>query len=247
MAGFLYFIPNYTTPISSAASIDPSWGVGNFPLRAILAGESLTYGDMPSGPNGDRGMMFCLGGRGTQLRYSPDQVWRPVKADGLDRVSYLVGLDPSQRPTAESLLRKKNLGGTPVDLKEELWEIPILHVPLEEFGSLSSVPRTMTMAADGSFELRAISEYDAVCQRVADFDRQCKAGAAGIPLNACFDFFVDVLGVNYHVGPAEVALLGIFSTDPRAFLKVFSEVMGMTELDRVVARKKEESDSEGPS
>ncbi|NDF12868.1 MAG: hypothetical protein EB060_08685 [Proteobacteria bacterium] len=247
MAGFLYFAPNHSSPITGSAAIPPDWGVGHFKLGAILAGESLTYGDMPSGPNGERGIMFCLGGRGTKLRYSPDQIWRPVKSEGAEQVHYLVGIDPEQRPDAESLLRKKNLGGTAVELGGQDWDIPILHVPFDEMSSLSSVPRTMTIDADGSFRLRAVSEYDAVCERVAEFDRKCKNGAIGLPFNECFDFFVDVLATNYHVGPAEVAMLEVFSTDARAFLKVFQEVFGMSEIERIVARKKEGSDSDGPS
>lgn len=246
MAGFLYFAPNHTSPIPHAGAIPPEWGVWNLPLRAILAGESLTYADMPSGPNGDRGTMFCLGGRGTQLRYSPDQVWRPVKSEGSDQVHYLVGLDPGQRPTAGSLLRKKNLGGTPIEIGEEEWKIPILHVPFDQWSSLSSIPRTMAMAEDGSFELRPVTEYDAVCERVASFYRRSE-DPFEMPISECFSFVCDVLGVNYHLGASEVALLKLFSTSGDLFLKIYAEVMGAKEMERVLSRKKEGSDLEGPS
>jgi len=177
-------------------------------------------------------------------------VWE--KMPGLD---YYLGIDPDLgAPGPDDLMREETIGGYPIDLAGSEWTIPLARVWPEG----TRIPETMGYGPDGSFVTIPVARYAPLCRRaerifdmvVAEYgldDPGADSPDPGtIDGREAFDLAVEILAVNYRVGPAEVTRLGLIDTANLKFVigyfvdlpSIFGEAAKRTE-----AKKKADEDS----
>ena len=150
--------------------------------------------------------------------------------------SFYLGLDTASPPTPADLARKQIYRGHRVKLADgHEWEVPILRSP----AGVTSLPRSMSWDAAGSFELRVKRDYVAAwdaseatmrlfyepgSDRTIDLEEACLRG-------------LEALAINYRVGRAEQSILGLIdSTNWEEVL--LASVDGPTVTAYLTAQKK---------
>jgi len=142
-----------------------------------------------------------------QVRES-EQVW--FCGDG-----YAVGYWKNRRPAPQDLERAEPIPGYEADLADgNGWTIPL--VRLATGGSM--LPRVMKRNRDGQIEYQALSKYQGICtaaDEVYDLLESMLAGGEKdreVEQERHFSIAEQALQINYHVGPAEIAVLELLTT-----------------------------------
>ena len=206
MPQFLYFVPTSkpTLPAKELAAV----GLGHLRIKGEPQGRRVT-----GGPGGKSGLIFA--GDGSSASFSADQTWQA----GPD-AAYFVAPPAGSLPGPADLLAEKFVEGEPVAIGEQSWTIPICRSVVRG----ATLPRAMVLGADAkSWEFRELPEFAALCraaERVWTMwsETQAKAAATDQPAETSLSWAevapiaVDALAVNYRVGPVEVSMLGLLTT-----------------------------------
>lgn len=218
MAGFLYFIEQ------AGQAVD-----GNAIAAAGLAyamDAALQKRQALAGPGGQPGVVIAAGEVPVEeCGFFPErQTWRR-KSPGV-----WAGWAKDRLPGPASLRRRETLGGHEVELLDgNRWLVPVARKWIEEDGELrwtAAVPRRATLDDEGRWvegpvvgrfaPLWALAERWEASKLAAFVAR--KTGEE-MPTRLVFDFAglmesaVEVLAVNYRIGPVEADVLGILGVE----------------------------------
>lgn len=238
MAGFLYFADGKR----SADLHTPQQVIDSGLAYAIKPDESPLKVDMPNGgPSGKGGLLFASTRRMTanQMKFATDeQAW--LKMPGKD---IWVGFDKEDKPGPAELLRLKTVNGRHVKLEDgHNWLIPEIRITTivgegenetQEF-KYGDLPFDWGMDHEsGKWTRRGIqaSFLPALetAEKWSDIRFEALRAVAEqkepptVLYSDIFDSAVQMLGVNYEVGPVEVELLGLLRT-----IEIAESIMDIT-------------------
>ncbi len=216
MSGFLYFLPGIR-PHEIAADV-----LSRFSLDCALGGEDTIKSWTEKGPGGKPGTIVMIGQDPAKTDYRPEkQEWR-------EQTGFWIGHWIDEKIQRSDLARAEQLGGHPVILEDgQAWSCPIARSWIELDGELrwySPLPRRLVLK-EGKWESgEVVAKYARLWGLAERFERsfyeapqRAGEGAEGKDVQIELDFqdavaaAVEVLGVNYRVGPAEVEILGILT------------------------------------
>ncbi|HMO84590.1 MAG TPA: hypothetical protein PKC18_06680 [Lacipirellulaceae bacterium] len=213
MAGLLYFADGVTTPITAeaVAALRVGYAFDAAPAHGLLEGRT---------PSGGAGRLFAdlASLDGADLAYQPDkQRWLRRSDDDC----VWVGCWTADPPTATTLARPELRPGSWVELaRGERWLIPRLLAFAGDDGFAVDLPCYAARDAAGAWvNGRIVEEFaplESLARRLyegmllAELDQ-----APRLTTDEMLDVTVQLLGVNYRVGPAEAALLELLPLDER--------------------------------
>jgi hypothetical protein len=216
MAGFLYYVQQ-----PGILTLDD---INNLGLRyAFDAAPSCATVE---GPDGKRGIMFADVARPSApgISYSAKtQAWRKIPQSPAAQV--WVGHLINDPPTPSILQRREMLPGHKVTLADGRdWMIPTARHFVEENGEVGwnvSLPQQVELDDDGVFivgnvqakyrKLWSISEEFAA--RMGNEINAAGGNDVQFDLQQYFKDAITAIQTNYHVGPAELAMLGALSVE----------------------------------
>lgn len=220
---FLYYLPaaNYS---DHRPEVLVARGLGTQFLDLLASPRLLEAGSAKryvhnAGPDGGAGLLIMpappAGIPDAEVGYFCDrQEWIPAGAHG----DYWLGWSKDALPTPESLERPADirLAGhlqTLGDLHD--WLLPVVRRP----SGATALPQRMGFSrATGKFELAVCPEYEAAWQAAGEiFDWIFHPRY--LPFEKAFALCVQVLALNYRVGPLEASILGLLTT--QNFERVF--------------------------
>ena len=215
--GFFYYVPG------------PTGGTVPDDLKYALPAGTTAANMMSGGPDGGGGFVHSDHAVAAPGDYAAIEY---VKMPGLP---YWLGVAPSAGPPGpDDLVRDEIIDGYPAELAGGHWVIPLARVWPEG----TKIPSTMGYGPDGEFVTEPVARYAAICRK-AERIFQALAAEYGLvepsddipPIDdgkEGFDLAVEILAVNYRVGPAEVSRLALIDT------AVLSTVIGyMVDLPRI--------------
>jgi hypothetical protein len=234
MPGFLYFLPSAGQTLSSDDLLRAGLGY------AMPEPAAFTPIQLGSGPAGDSpGFLMSMDGPTPSPRvlYRPaEQIWR--KAGG---GAFWVGLwkdDP--RPGPDDLARGQMISGEPIRLRDgNHWTIPICLSIVRG----STLPKALVLGEDGqTWQLEALPEFVALCkdaESVWEAFRAAGDGSVKMDAQAAPRIAADAMAVNYRIGPLEISLLKLWSSDMMwNVLKAIIDGYALTRMAREAAEKK---------
>lgn len=210
MAGFLYFVPKATAGGPGA--------VGAVGLRAVL-GDRVEWGHIQQGPDGGAGVLMHTPGAGRMAFVPAEQAWAPAP-DG----RYWVGVELAARPGPKDLEREDRLPGHEVILGDgRPWTVPVGHL----FLARSAPVTVMKLGPDGKWRrgqaveaLRPLEEaaleiWKGFHAQLLEAEKEGwrRPAVIVLPDERLSEIAVLALGVNYRLGPVEVSMLDILTSD----------------------------------
>jgi len=161
-----------------------------------------------NGPGGRSGVLLCAipidGLPPKRLGYYPDeQTWEPLDPPGA-----WLGHDPRSLPTPDDLRRRTLHDGFDLQLGGQTWIIPTVRQP---FDGDTALPQRYTRRS-GKWLGEIEERYRGIWQWSAEIHSQMKERGADFDLDEVLSYCVAVLGLNYRVGYAEQAILGLLTT-----------------------------------
>lgn len=209
MSGFLYFVPGPNVP--TAQSIASRFAHHQ---EADLPGRPTT-----TGPGGEAGHIFTLtspkmrGGCGPKrLGWYEDgtQVWKPIPGSDL-----WIGTVTADPPTPQDLARRSALEGMLVELNDgNKWCVPMVkRWPDGAIGACIETAYSLTTDGRIAFE-KPTAAYDRLWARITKLWKAIPKDSPERNMTDEEGFLLccDVLGLNYRLGPAEVAALNLITT-----------------------------------
>jgi len=251
VAGFLYFVPDLVDLPDAAKlrALGLDYAFGRLPAARFITA---------AGPSGGPGLLLGEEGwaDGTAIGYYPDrQTFRQnVETSKRPNVRTWVGLWTQRRPGPEDLLRRDALSGWPVRLGDgQEWLVPVARRFVEQFDELryyNALPHSVDVDEAGRWTRRSmVGAYAGlwpIAERfwdwyiahapggdaVGDTDAAAPSGSTWTD-QEIYESAVTALAVNYHLGPAEVGLLGLL-VDSRAgdILKALIDVPTLIEWSK---------------
>jgi hypothetical protein len=227
LAGLLYYLPTEDAAHPGHVKIAR--------VRKLGLGYALdrcTASGCQKGPDGDSGVIVADSRRVAKIGHYPDrQTWRRIP--GLEA---WVGYYTDDRPTPEDLQRDEMLDGHLVKLADrQAYVAPIARGwsdDEENPGWFHAVPQLQTVDENGDWVAGdVVPRYQRLWQIAtrwwdvktgaladaseddADTDEAAEVSFSFATLN---DDAVEALATNYHLGKAEVGLLGLFDTHAAA-------------------------------
>lgn len=213
MPGFLYFIPNRTSPQVTPGLLS-SLGIAYAFDRQPVAFDCLR------GPTGEPGVVVADSARINRVGYYPaDQTWQQAPGSEV-----WVGMEGKPRP--EDLQRATMLDGPLVELGDgTAWMIPVARSFSELGGWVVRVPRKMQLESDGKWSAgQVVSAYRRLWDLSVGYFEARMAGFADAVKNRSETMAVnfgltadvtlaatEVLQVNYAIGLTEVAILDLWT------------------------------------
>lgn len=235
MPAFLYYLPGCNTAAwDRSAALD---GPLAAQLRDCLVGQAefqtrLTLRNvLAKGPDGGSGLLVApvpAGGHGNQpLGVHPErQEWH-------DCGSFWLGADTELGIDPLSLLRPGAIEGTDVLLNGLVWQVPVIR----RGGMHPTLPQTLTRRG-GKFERRLRADWQPVWQASGRIWDLVFGGSA--QFEEVFDLCVQMLQVNYRVGPDELSVLE--SLDTENWRPVFEAVIDWPTVSEILEAAKPDSD-----
>jgi len=220
---FLYYLPRITYADVNASTIAAAGLAAVF--RDLLVTPRVTQDRISrrqvhtGGPDGGSGAIFAAtprpGEPETIIGYFRDrQTW-------LNCGPFWLGYETGTLPAPEVLRRDRPLEGylhTLGDARD--WEVPIVR----KAGRISRLPRSMGIDSEGRFTLSPLPEFDAAWDAAGKmFDHIFSPDP--FPFSEAFALCVEVLALNYRIGPREAAALKLFTTEN--FERVFEAAVDM--------------------
>lgn len=203
MAGFVYFLP-INKPI---ASFDDLPDVGG--IRWTLRHSTWSNAETINGPEGMRGLVISpepkhAGGVQADCGFFPDrQQWRAI-----DRGKLWIGWEREALPGPADLVRSPDdfVSGHGVVLGDaRAWIVPAVHAPR------TKLPQVMELDGD-RWTPRPLPEYEAVMDASAKWWDLIQTDSPVFVFDDWCRFAVQLLSVNYRLGPHECSILGLFRT-----------------------------------
>jgi len=234
MSGLLYYLPGEDPQRPLAVTLQR---VGELGLGYAFERRPTPSGVHRDGPDGGRGVIVADGSRVQKIGYYPDrQRWRRMPAQ-----KAWVGLYHDAMPLPEDLARAELLGGRRLTLADGRdWIIPLARAwndSLESAGWYHALPRQNDLDDAGRWVAGDVlpryqrlwtvatgwwdAKHAAIAAAVAEGTGDRGQGTGEETVRAEFDFddfgglndaAAYVLGMNYRVGRAEIALLGLLDT-----------------------------------
>jgi len=212
MAGFLYYLPNVRT-LNEA-------GVREAGLAYALGRGGPTYQAMSPGPNGSAGVLFTLPGASGQCA-SSEAAGRATWAQ-VPNAAVWVGFDPDDPPTPEDLARERQIDGHGVTLEDgQQWLVPVAralagHCPLPRRVSWDGAQWSPGEVLERYRDLEGHAQrLWGLVMGAAEATPETEAPPPITFADEC-DIAAAALALNYRLGPAEISLLGLFSTESEA-------------------------------
>lgn len=229
---FLYFFPGREIHPSKNSFNEADKAVG---MDSILRDAGLPYINPCVGPEGQSGCMVTVDRPGfgaERLAYSADkQTW--VKASD----HHWLGYWNDAKPSAATLKRDTAIEGEPITINGEEWSIPVCG---PAFRTLPTVWRR----SGGKWVPEVETAYKGImeeCQRIIQEIRDCPQ--PGVDYEAAkqkhLDFCVQMLGINYHVGPEEASVLGLATES--SYVQILRAANGAVTRDREMSLEKEKA------
>lgn len=213
MSGFLYWLPDGGMTVSldelAAASV------------AYAFDGKATARTCDRGPDRNRGAVVVAGTNDDgKCGYYPDrQTWRQIPLQ-----SVWVGMYRADPPAPADLARAEQVSGQWIsDDRKQRWLAPIARKWYEMDDRIvwdHNLPRRLELADDGTWQPGSVKpRYERLWQLAMDYE-----GAANRALEAATEdtgtvrfrydnmdeLAVGAIQVNYRVGPAELAMLGVY-------------------------------------
>lgn len=247
MTQFLYFVPTDRPTLSPKDLGDhPAGlrlGLGHLGLKA----DPLAKGC--AGPGGKKGLVFA--GDGSSAAYKPaEQEWVP----GPDGRYYVGRLTSQPAPGPDELAKPRFVAGEPVEMGDQTWTVPVCRSVVRG----ATLPQALALGPDGkSWTFKRLPEFAALCVAaerlwsewrgsVAAAERATEdapAAGDGLPWDDVADYAVQAMGVNYRLGPVEVSMLGLLTTESAA--AVCRAMIDVPALERVAAAQAAAAPGEG--
>ena len=235
MAGFLYYFGGVGTVPSRDVSRLPDV----YSLRETLDGAS--WGSRPvasgPGPNAGAGVVIApappLGGVEASTAISlAAQRW--IRLDAEDGPGVWLGFWIHDPPRPIDLARSEApiVGANVTLLDGNAWIVPTLP------GVASTLPEVFAWDGRGVAR-RQEKRFESIVAEASVWWDRFISDAFGAGWDEIFDYSVRVLGINYRVGPAEVAALELMATTN--VFAVLHASLGVEQLRAALAAKKKES------
>jgi len=230
--GFLYFFP-----CDASFSLDRlSEANKQEEVDKIFKGRGLTTAHGTHGPEGKRGSLIQINHpayEAVNCRYSKDeQVWRKCGE------SHYIGYWKDKLPNAAALVRPELLEGENIDIKGDTWRVVVCSP------SRTSLPHTFDISPDGSEWVPSVSaEYEPVMKMCEEAMEFAEGQDAHVKVQYCMSLLAKVLGLNYHVGKRELAMLGLVTTE--SFGLLWNAIIGLTTIEREAERIKKQVATDG--
>jgi len=233
MAGFLYFA-------AGRPRVDQAWLESHGPAHAFEPDDlgRLSQAEVGQGPGDQRGVLFTrTAGEPQPMGYAPGvQKW--AKAVGGD---WWLGCETDAPPTPADLLRAEAIDGHLVRLGDgQKWLVPVARM----VAGGSTLPQAIVLGPKGEKIGRALPRYVALGrhgERVA-VDLRIKMGVDAAPdgyepvsVSEGWDIAVEALGINYRLGPDEVSLLELITT--QNMVPILEALVDMPTLRAVTAER----------
>jgi len=201
VSGFLYYLPE---KLPTDAFTERRSGV--FGPSASLKRRSVD-----GGPDKETGAVVTLdrpGIKAPRCGYFPEtQAWH--KAPDAE---WWLGVETDARPTPADLIRPEPLSSHAVLLEDAAtWQIPIA---LYMNGEIA-LPRALGVGDDGKFSMRPLVRYSYLSEQATKFWQvwtQPEADQVAINFEEVWPVAAEALRCNYFLGPEEVSLLGLVTT-----------------------------------
>jgi len=198
--GFYYFVPGNRGAVPEA-------------LKYALPAGAAKAVTINGGPRGAGGTVYAE----PRIAIPHDLAsidWTPMPA-----AEFSLGVGAGGAPGPEDLIRDEIVDGYPVTLGDGAdWIVPLGRVWPEG----TRIPSTMGYGPDGSFVTSPVPRFAALCAKA---ERIFDAVAASYGLiedrggiepiddgREGFDLAVEILAVNYRIGPAEASRLALIDT-----------------------------------
>lgn len=239
MPGFLYFVPGALNMGEAKAALEKA-GAPHAVETVGRSGPMFNQISIPAAESagGPAGSGYIVGREGFHLYNKKTQEWHraPVLVEGYDGPGYWVGFERDAPPGPEELARQKQLAGHWVELADgKRWLAPVARLPIGEEG-VPALPRVVKLGADRAKTMTVVAshrwlwdeacafwdEWAAVCDEAApqreEFTWVARSteGRIVTRIDSCFDLACRALAVNYRLGPAEVSVLGLVTSENAA-------------------------------
>lgn len=226
MAGFLYYIPGGQT--AAKATLEKA-GIWN-----TIGGCALACRQVFGGPNGGSGIIVSAS-EASMCTYQKDgQTWEQSAGEGGAWIGYWNDSPPKEA----DLRRKQQLAGHPVELREgEMWCIPVARM----ITGGSALPQSFVLGRN--FEIvdaKILPRYAAMWARTQQV-WEMMSRQTDIDVTPCLELAIEAIGLNYHVGVAEVNLLGLV-TSANFFNGICGAVLDLPGLEAIKKKRPPDSD-----
>lgn len=232
--GFLYFLPGcaangdavraFGVPVLSMADKDQGEGVG---VRGVPGGFK------PAGEEGQQGTLAHVE-TGSALHDLATMRWQKIdpSLSGLAK-SYWIGWEKDAPPKPEGLARRTRFAGQDLKLNGEVWHVPIARL----------LPRVFGVDQEGHLSQIVAERYREV---YGEAWRWCQLRLGlledgNIDDGDLFRLAARILGLNYRVGVAEIAALGLL--DGYSLQRVLDVYSDWETLHAFVKKKPSGSDT----
>lgn len=197
----------YWTPAAQPPNRERVVAAG-FAYALAAGGPSVTQGP---GPDGAGGHLLAFGA-GNPSPVGHTLTWTPVGATG-----YYTGVDPADPPTPSDLARPLQRDGHVVRLGDGRdWLVPVARA----VDGTTPLPRAVTWDGHdwglGDVETAYRALFAAACRLWNGLrERAATAGEETVTVTVRdeIDLAAAALAVNYRVGPTELAVLGLLTTE----------------------------------
>lgn len=193
-------------------------------LIEVLPGKSYSYTQCDGGPFGmGQGICFAsvppqvmgkMGDAGPKLYYKPEQqVW----AQG---PGFAVGYWTDDKPIPDDLVRPTYVPGYECPLDDgHSWIIPVIRIA----SGGTALPQKISRDVSGAIVKTPLERYQDICKMadtMADFllsaledgEEEGVVENGMLDDTSIYEIAERALGINYHVGPYEIGLLGLLTT-----------------------------------
>jgi len=242
MTTFLYFVPGVTENKVDVKAVGLEYAFDGSPAKSYNT----------RGFDGEGGSVLAQREKGASLSFDPPkQTWKEFKG-------YWVGYWNNNPPTEEALRRDLQLRGKPIRIREEWWTVPIARSFELDDGQIiarGNLSRYWDVNKDGEFVFGDVEErlrplWDAALQWW-DFVYQMDSPDEDKTIEPPVLLQVDlaklacvVMGFNYRIGPAEMAMLHMLSEDTsQAIMDVAIDREGFTSLCDAMSKKNRQAEN----
>lgn len=223
MAGFVYFVPGARTPKDADDTLRKA-GAAH-----VIDGKFETRTGQGPSPEGKpaAGVLVApipaVPGEPARTVYEPElQTWQQMP-----KTACWIGIEKARPPRPVDLVREKVRAGHLVTLAEQPWMVPLARL----LSGAPALPQIVTVDAEGRHDFRIGGPAAWLWEKACAFWDEWRATESEAPAEAftwigrnseggivtklanCFDLAIEVLSVNYRLGPGEASLLELITSE----------------------------------
>ena len=182
-------------------------------------------------------MLVCIGEETKQLYFKPEeQMWQQSLNE-----KYYIGIINNEKPTEETLRRKKQLAGHEVELGDGgKYLITVARI----ITGGSALPQSLILGKNGEVLTEALPQYAQFSAKVEklweDFqiENKWKEGEIKISVKERMIFAAEALTWNYHISLDEINLLKLITTENLG--EIMAAIIDVPTLIAVAKQRKAE-------